>query len=285
MLSKRSSFNATLFRKNLTRFWPLWGGASLLGSLLPLYLLMTLLSPYGAHVTQRDIVIALYSVSTVALPAITLVYAVLVAMTIWNYLYSARSVGLMHTLPIDRRGLFLTNVLSGFAMLLLPYAIAGGLGIVITLLFGIFPGLAVLQTVAAVVGLSAFYFGTATFCAMITGHLIALPVFYFIGHFLAVALEFLVATFSTNFIFGYTGPSSLSLDFLSPTVYIYRRLCRGATPSRGCGWWGSTPWWASPCCWPPTPSIGSAAASAPGTWWPTAASSPSSATAWPSAPP
>ena len=31
MLSKRSSFNATLFRKNLTRFWPLWGGASLLG--------------------------------------------------------------------------------------------------------------------------------------------------------------------------------------------------------------------------------------------------------------
>ena len=185
---------------------------------------MTLLSPYGAHVTQRDIVIALYSVSTVALPAITLVYAVLVAMTIWNYLYSARSVGLMHTLPIDRRGLFLTNVLSGFAMLLLPYAIAGGLGIVITLLFGIFPGLAVLQTVAAVVGLSAFYFGTATFCAMITGHLIALPVFYFIGHFLAVALEFLVATFSTNFIFGYTGPSSLSLDFLSPTVYIYRRF-------------------------------------------------------------
>ena len=25
MQSKRSFFNRTLFRKNLTRFWPLWG--------------------------------------------------------------------------------------------------------------------------------------------------------------------------------------------------------------------------------------------------------------------
>ena len=29
MQSKTSYFNATLFRKNLTRFWPLWGLASL----------------------------------------------------------------------------------------------------------------------------------------------------------------------------------------------------------------------------------------------------------------
>ena len=31
-----SSFNKTLFRKNLTRFWPLWAMASFLGSLFPL---------------------------------------------------------------------------------------------------------------------------------------------------------------------------------------------------------------------------------------------------------
>ena len=36
MRSKTSYFNPTLFKKNLTRFWPLWGGASALGALAPL---------------------------------------------------------------------------------------------------------------------------------------------------------------------------------------------------------------------------------------------------------
>ena len=44
-----------------------------------------------------------------------LVYAVLCAMAVWSYLYNARSVGLMHTLPIRREGLFLTNFLSGLS--------------------------------------------------------------------------------------------------------------------------------------------------------------------------
>ena len=42
-------------------------------------------------------------------PAIDLVYAALCALAVWSYLYSARSVGLMHTLPIRREGIFLTN--------------------------------------------------------------------------------------------------------------------------------------------------------------------------------
>lgn len=40
MQSKTSYFNATLFRKNLTRFWPLWGLASFIGALFPLAVLL-----------------------------------------------------------------------------------------------------------------------------------------------------------------------------------------------------------------------------------------------------
>ena len=43
MLSKTSYFNATLFRKNLTRFWPLWGMASFFGAIFPLALLVQVL--------------------------------------------------------------------------------------------------------------------------------------------------------------------------------------------------------------------------------------------------
>ena len=43
MQSKTSFFNGTLFRKNLTRFWPLWGLASFLAALFPLALLVKVL--------------------------------------------------------------------------------------------------------------------------------------------------------------------------------------------------------------------------------------------------
>lgn len=43
MQLKTSYFNPTLFRKNLMRFWPLWGGVSALGALAPLCALAALI--------------------------------------------------------------------------------------------------------------------------------------------------------------------------------------------------------------------------------------------------
>ena len=43
MQSKTSFFNKTLYRKNLTRYWPLWGMASFLAALFPLAMLVQLL--------------------------------------------------------------------------------------------------------------------------------------------------------------------------------------------------------------------------------------------------
>ena len=102
MQSKRSFFNRTLFRKNLTRFWPLWGIVSAVGSLMPLYVLLELLNGGGGNVTQVQFTELLYTVAAMAVPAVSCAYAILCAMLVWSYLYSPRSVGLMHTLPVDR---------------------------------------------------------------------------------------------------------------------------------------------------------------------------------------
>lgn len=225
MPSKRLSFNTTLFRKNLSRFWPLWGGVSLLGSLMPLALLMTLLNPYFlGDVTRNDITHAFYSVAAGALPILTLFYAVLVGMAVWSWLYTARSVGFMHTLPLNRESVFLTCAASGFAMLLIPYAIVGALTCLILACFGLLPLLAAVQTAAAVIGYTVFYFGTATFAAMVTSNLFAMPVFYFIGHFFAVILQTLLGWFASSLVFGYSPSGDLSLTFLSPTVAFYRYM-------------------------------------------------------------
>ena len=121
---------------------------------------------------------------TYAVPLISLIYAILCAMLVWSYLYNHRSVSLMHTLPIRRSGLFVTNFLSGMAMMIIPYVFVGGLCVVISLLYGAFDLVPLLVTVAGVLLESFFYFSTATLAAFITGNVFALPALYFLLHFL-----------------------------------------------------------------------------------------------------
>ena len=106
MPSKRSFFNRTLFRKHLSRFWPMWGGMSLVGAMLPLYLQLALMQD-GFHASDTSFFReGLYQVACYFVPCFTCAYAILCVMAVWGYLYNARSVGLMHTLPVDRTCLF-----------------------------------------------------------------------------------------------------------------------------------------------------------------------------------
>ena len=102
-------FNKTLFRKNLTRFWPLWAAPSFIGALFPLAVLTNLLRDPHWDLTALQLTASYYEIVTYALPILSLCYAILVAVAVWSYLFNARSVGLMHTLPIRREGLFLTG--------------------------------------------------------------------------------------------------------------------------------------------------------------------------------
>ena len=227
MQSKTSYFNGTLFRRNLSRFWPLWGLASFLGALVPLALLLqTLRRSAEGYPAENALSFTSFYYGAVgyALPVISLLYAILCAMAVWNYLYNSRSVGLMHSLPIRREGLFLTNFLSGMAMLLLPYVATGGLCVLYSLLYGCFDLTGLAVTVAAVLGESLFYFGSATLVAFLVGNVFALPALYFLLHFLFVLLDWLVSAFSRGFLFGVSGDYSGTVEWLSPTVYLLRRV-------------------------------------------------------------
>ena len=224
MQSKTSFFNRTLFRKNLTRFWPLWGGASFLGSLFPLALLLQLMRGRVDLIEPLSVTEMYYSVLCYGVPILSLLYAILCAMLVWSYLYNSRSVGLMHTLPITRRGVFVTNFLSGMAMMLIPYAIVGTLCVLISLAYGVLEPVGLLVTVLGVLGESFFYFASATLVAFMVGNVFALPAVYFLLHFLAPLLDWLLCLFAGNFIFGLDSYYSGVVEFLSPTVYLVERV-------------------------------------------------------------
>lgn len=223
MQSKTSCFNGTLFRKNLTRFWPLWGLASFIGALFPLAVLLDMVHRGRTAFTVAQFTQMYYEVVS-AVPVIDLVYAALCAMAVWSYLYNARSVGLMHTLPIRREGLFLTNFLSGLSMTLIPYAVTGTLCVIVSLCGGAFDAKGLAVTVLAVLGESFFYFSSATFVAFITGNAFAMPPLYALLHFLAVLLDWLISSFAQGFIFGFSTSYTGVVEWLSPTVYLVSRV-------------------------------------------------------------
>ena len=225
MPSKRSFFNLTLFKKHLSRFWPLWGGVSLVGTMFPLYLQLTLMQ-YAGNIsiltTTGEFRYTLYQLAAYFTPAFVFAYAILCVMAVWGYLYNARSVGLMHTLPVDRTCLFVTNTLGAMAMQLIPFAITGGLVCLIALGWGFFDLIAVLNTVLAVLFCILLFTGIGTLCAMLTGHAFVLPVFYLLANFLASLMEMLVTNLAHIFLIGVPMLEDIGrLQFLSPIVKIY----------------------------------------------------------------
>lgn len=225
MQLKTSFFNPTLFRKNLSRSWPLWGGISAIGALFPLYLLLALNQPYTTvYFFQDDFVEVLYAAVTMFLPAFTAGYAILVAMFVWSYLHNARSVGMIHALAIDRKGLFITNALSGLAMLLIPYVIVGGLMSVIAVCCGAMHLGAVFTTIGAVLLENLLFFGMGTLCAMVTGNVIVTAVYYVVLNFAVPALDALVNMLATQFLFGITSGTSAWSIWFSPLIALYDKV-------------------------------------------------------------
>ena len=226
MRSKTSYFNPTLFKKNLARFWPLWGGVSVIGALIPLYALTELIQDgFRSHVGEAlEVTLGYYYALAYFVPIFSLFYAALCALAVWHYLYNARSVGLYHSLPITRKGLFITNFLSGMAMMLIPYVAAGLLAVIITMAAGLFDPVGVLITILGVIGESFFYFSAATAIIFVTGNPFAFAAFYFIFHFFAACMEWLVTELMNVFYFGvnliYQGVTAC----LSPTIYFWENI-------------------------------------------------------------
>ena len=220
MRSATSYFNFTLFRKNLSRFWPIWG----LYSLIWLVLLPVNLLTDGDYLTlARTRLIPLQFVNgTSAALALAFCFGILCAMAVFSYLYSSRSVGLLHALPMRREGLFLTNYLSGLAFMVLPNLAVFFLSLLVEAAFGVLVFSSLFVWLVTACFYCLFFYSFAVFCAMFTGHILALPAFYGILNFLVMGLCFLVNDMAQRFLFGFTGAAwmeTLGL-YLTPVAYL-----------------------------------------------------------------
>lgn len=150
----------------------------------------------------------------------TFFFAVLIAMAVYSYQFNDGSSVAIHSLPIKREGLFLTNYLSGLAFIILPNILIFLLTLGCEVAVGYVNIRVLLIWLASVCGMGLFFFSFASFCAQFTGSLLALPVFYLILNILVVGLNLLVPTIIESMIFGYSRAGAETLVFLSPIYYI-----------------------------------------------------------------
>ncbi len=229
MPSARSYFNITLYRKHLTRFWPIWGLYTFIWCFaLPLNFILQDSNGYfgtniGAEIIFNQIV--LRSLPEFGL-GMAMALGLLAAMAVWSCLYNNRSVSLIHALPIRREGLFFTGFLAGLTFFLLPHVLI----FLFTVAAGAMVGAVNLGTLAfwfvAQSLLCLFFFCFATLCAFLTGHILALPAFYAIFNFLTVGLLSLVDYVLQNFVFGFAGITGAwpAMERLSPAYHLVKAL-------------------------------------------------------------
>ena len=220
MGSVTSYFNSTLYRKAMSRYWPLWvffGGMWLFA--IPLNLLNQGMnySRFGfsaAEASSRIADLARNVPLDCLVPGVvlTMFYAVLCAMAVFGYLYNTRSACMMHALPPRREALFLSHYLAGLSFLVLPLISVAliTLAVELVLVPSAALGLA-LRSLALWLGVQCgaalFFFSFAVFCAMFTGHILALPAFYGILNGLVVGMYELVALLLASFTYGISGVS------------------------------------------------------------------------------
>ena len=216
MKSKTSFFNHATFKKNVTRFWPIWG-AYLFCLVLVAPLTFLICKSLGSlQYFARDIEDA----SMVLMPAVSMFMSCLSVMAVFSYLFKSNRVDFAHSLPIRRGGLFITNYISGFCFTLIPNLIISAVMVVLMGLNGV-NCMVIFKVLIAITLMTVFYYGLAVFCAMICGNAVAMPMAYIAINFLAVAINGIISLLGSMFLKGYEAALIPASRILTPMVNMY----------------------------------------------------------------
>lgn len=237
---KTSWFSKTLFVKNITRFWPVWAAYTLIWLFVMPLNLLSLISAHTVYGQARDTVedILRRHLTSRYLGTglnMAIIFGILAAMAVFYYLYTSRSAGLLHMLPVRREGLFITNYISGLSFLVIPNLAIFFIAAILLRLNGFDESGALWSWLGVITSMTVLFYSFGVFCAMFTGHILALPVFYGILNFLAISLEELIELTLSRFIFGMAPNRLYTLGILSP-YYKYDELINAAHDNLIEGW-------------------------------------------------
>ena len=228
MQLKTSWFNPTLYRKNLTRFWPIWGAYGLIWLLaLPGMIFASWIRGEMEDSFVPDNINSLVMTEGGQLGLfLAFFFSCAAALAVFSYLYQHRSSVAMHAFPLRRECLFLTNYLSGLSFFVLPLAVVFVLTLGAEALCGYVNVSGLLVWFTAQIGYVLFFYSFGVFCGMFTGNAFAMPLFYGILSILAPVMTLLTEEMLRMFVYGYSSSNLLDWmgEYLSPILTMLRRV-------------------------------------------------------------
>ena len=223
MRSATSFFNKTIIRTDVKRFWPLlFLYTGIWTVMLPVYQWVELDYGYRAHPGDY-----LYDVLTGSL-VMALIFGCLFAVAVFSYLMNARSVGLMHSLPVSRGTQFNSHVAAVMGMLTAGKLAVAVLTVLVQMIHGDVAFRAIGMWLLVTTLVEFFFFALATLCCMVTGWLLAAPVLYGVANALAMGITLLLNVLGELFYFGYAQSRGYSAvtSWLTP-VYSLAQVLGG----------------------------------------------------------
>ncbi len=228
MKSKTSCFNWTIFKKNVTHYWPIW-------MLYLAYLLMTMPVTVWQMSTveyskEIDKLSRMYNVMQTVVrgeifPYPTFIISAVAALAVFSYLYSAKSANMIHALPVNRLELYITNYLSGLAFLIIPQIIAFLATVIVCLMNEITCIQYLFYGTLAQMGTAFFAYSLAVFVAMFTGQTFAMPFYFVIVNYLYVGCMYLVSEIIVLLTYGVVNAWNPGKScILSPLYYLGNNL-------------------------------------------------------------
>lgn len=220
MPSRVSFFNPAVYRKNLTRFAPLWL------AYLALWLILLPMNISDRGYSWLNVWSLRYMVMDSSFEftiIISLVYAILVAMALHGWYYRNASVNAIAALPIRRETWFCTNLITALTVGLIPNMIVALATWASAASIGIAGGVAAMCWLAINSLVYLFFYALAAFCAAIVGQILALPALYILVNFTAVVVSYVTVTILSCFVYGMNAHRFAVLAPLSPAYYLFTR--------------------------------------------------------------
>lgn len=232
--SRNPLINKTIFWKNVTLFWPLW----------VLYLLFWLAIVPGAmwidfsfgyspdsveaYVWQTRRLNTLETVlNPINIIIATFIMAIITGMALYNYMFSTKSANWFHSLPITRSEMFNTNVLTGVLFMWVPQFLTFIVSVLVCVSNNVQGVTLIAEWLLFSFGISLTFWAMVTFCAMFSGQIFALPIYFGALNFLYIFVKAVLATVISEMGYGIPYGSafgSVSGTWLSPGYYLYTRV-------------------------------------------------------------
>ena len=231
MKSKTSFINKTMLQKNVKLYWPIWtlytivllfnGPFSMWSRFKSAYFI------YGTNWHKYMLDIMSPAISMEADMIFIFVMALVTGMAMFSYLYNSRACNMIHAMPVTRRQLFSTNVLTGLLFMWIPQIVKYIMSFVICISYGNTKVVHIGINLLATMGISFFMYSLVCLCAMITGQLVSVAVMYALVNLLYGGAVIAIANVLTYVSYGLSYMEfvrKISATWFAPMLQLLNRV-------------------------------------------------------------